>query len=280
MPNEMQKLLNQMAPLNNGSAERHDEFVCSRILSEPELVTACYQNLKSWKDNKPKSPSEKLQKTILEQFEAAYPWLEAAPRIEDVSLGWLIQEYICGESHDYSFGVYQAGQTGQPEQQSSPIKSLSFPKLSNLEKRLQSKINASKNERIYVKVEPSIPILPFNDADELSPAEEAKQLAESPIIDLKLTSSRSEIIVHLRALIAHYFQLPFKLVTPEADLVDEVERHVWARELGVDFEDVSYGRIFSSEDNTGNLVGGISDRGLLMSCFMMMDLVHGVGVLH
>ncbi|WP_153766307.1 hypothetical protein [Endozoicomonas sp. OPT23] len=104
---EMQKLLNDMTPLNNGSAELHDEFVCSRILNELELVAACYQNLKSWTNSKSGSPSEQLQKVILEQFILAYPELESVPIVEGVSLGWLIQEYICGETGDYSFGVYQ-----------------------------------------------------------------------------------------------------------------------------------------------------------------------------
>ena len=48
-----------------------------------------------------------------------YPWLDKAEIIEGVYLDWLIQEYICAESGDYSFGVYQTAEESlsklQPE---------------------------------------------------------------------------------------------------------------------------------------------------------------------
>ena len=69
-----------------------------------------------------------------------------------------------------------------------------------------------------------------------------------------------------------------ELVTPDADLVDEIERHVWAKELEVPFEKVEYGKILCGTDENGKPTGGLSDRGLLMSFFMMMDLRDGIGI--
>ncbi|MRI33804.1 hypothetical protein EOPP23_12490 [Endozoicomonas sp. OPT23] len=142
----------------------------------------------------------------------------------------------------------------------------------------QFKMNTHDDQQMYVRVTPSIPILPFNDKDDLSPEEERRLMAKTPFIDFRQVLSRSEIVAHLQALIAHYFQLPIKLVTPEADLVDEIERHIWARELEVNFEEVEYGKILCGRDDNGELTGGLSDRGLLMGFFMAMDFADGVGV--
>ncbi|WP_461534750.1 hypothetical protein [Spongorhabdus nitratireducens] len=131
---------------------------------------------------------------------------------------------------------------------------------------------------MYIKVEKSVPIQPFNDQDNLKPAEMARLLSESPTIDLRNVTSQAEVVSYLQSLIAHYFQIPAELVTPEADLIDDIERHIWARELDVPFEEVDYGRILCGKDEEGNPTGGLSDRGLLMSVFMVMDLANGVGV--
>ncbi|WP_298444266.1 hypothetical protein [uncultured Ferrimonas sp.] len=104
----LQQLLNCLRSQPLGSAD-NNEFHCDRVLTDAELVTACYQDLIRWRDNKPGSPSQQLQQRLLAQFEQAYPGIEHRPPVEGVDFDWLIQEYICGASGDYSFGVYQAG---------------------------------------------------------------------------------------------------------------------------------------------------------------------------
>ncbi|WP_461534751.1 hypothetical protein [Spongorhabdus nitratireducens] len=135
MYEEMQRLLGYIEPLNDGKPD-YSEFKCRRVLSQRELITACYHDLLRWTDNQPGSPSELLQQKILKQFQTSYSWLTDMPKVDDADLEWLVQEYICAETGDYSFGVFNAGKlqssvqspdtiTISPENASNPALTIS-----------------------------------------------------------------------------------------------------------------------------------------------------------
>lgn len=101
---ELYKLLIYVEGENDGIIQI-SELNCRRILNDRELIIESYHNLKSWTNNRSGSDSENLQMLILGQFEESCPWLKATSSAADVDFGWLIQEYICSETGDYSFGV-------------------------------------------------------------------------------------------------------------------------------------------------------------------------------
>ena len=105
---ELYRLLKHIEKENDGITQL-SELNCQRILNDKELmelIIESYHNLKGWTNNRTDSAAEKLQTRILTQFEQACSWLPLSQPANDVNLGWLIQEYICYESEDYSFGVF------------------------------------------------------------------------------------------------------------------------------------------------------------------------------
>jgi len=92
---------------NNDLSSEIEEFSDYCKLTKCEFVTAIYHDLLGWKRNKPGSKSADYRAHLLFQLLHIYPWLETANLITHVKLGWILQEYICSETGDYSFGVYQ-----------------------------------------------------------------------------------------------------------------------------------------------------------------------------
>ncbi|WP_170962879.1 hypothetical protein, partial [Vibrio sp. F13] len=99
-----------------------------------------------------------------------------------------------------------------------------------------------------------------------------------PTIHLSVTTSHKQITAFLIELFAYYFELPQEKIKPDSDLADDIERMVWARELDVPFEDVTYGRIFCGKDEDGNAVGGMEDKGIMIATMFMLDFSDLVGI--
>lgn len=130
---------------------------------------------------------------------------------------------------------------------------------------------------MYIKVQRSTPILPF-DHDDLTEQQESEFLNSCPVIDLRLVFNQDEVETFLIDLFAYYFQLPKANISADADLLDDIERQVWAKELDVPYDDVTYGRIFCGKDESGQLVGGMSDKGIIMAALFLFDFGDAVGV--
>ncbi|ABM04197.1 hypothetical protein Ping_2466 [Psychromonas ingrahamii 37] len=131
---------------------------------------------------------------------------------------------------------------------------------------------------MFIKLSPSNTVLPLTFEDDLNTQQEAELLAQCPTIDLTQVSSKEQVTQHLIDLFAYYFQLPTELINEQSDIVNDIERYVWARDLGVTFEDVTYGRIFCGNDNEGNLTGGIEDRGIMIATMYMTDFPDLIGI--
>ncbi|MCA0936688.1 ImmA/IrrE family metallo-endopeptidase [Vibrio alginolyticus] len=131
---------------------------------------------------------------------------------------------------------------------------------------------------LYIKISPTVPMLPITLDADLTEEQEQALLATCPTIHLSATTSHQEITEFLIDLFAYYFELPKEKINAQSDLVDDIERQVWARELGVSFEEVAYGRIFCSTDEQGNAVGGMEDRGIMIATMFMMDFSALAGI--
>ncbi len=131
---------------------------------------------------------------------------------------------------------------------------------------------------LYLKISPTVPALPLTLEDDLTEEQERTLLATCPTIHLSATTSHQQITEFLIDLFAYYFELPKEKINAQSDLVDDIERQVWARELGVSFEDVTYGRIFCGKDEEGNAVGGMEDRGIMIATMFMTDFSSLVGI--
>ncbi|MEZ8882547.1 hypothetical protein AB4559_06240 [Vibrio sp. 10N.222.51.C8] len=144
-----------------------------------------------------------------------------------------------------------------------------FEKLDEMNKEMKS---------MYIKISPTAPVLPQTLDDDLSEEQERLLLAKCPTIHLSATTSHGQITAFLIELFAYYFELPQDKIKPDSDLADDIERMVWARELGVSFEDVTYGRIFCGQDEDGNAVGGMEDKGIMIATMFMLDFSDLVGI--
>ncbi|CAM3166304.1 hypothetical protein [Vibrio rarus] len=117
---------------------------------------------------------------------------------------------------------------------------------------------------LYIKIAPTSPLLPLMNVDALTPEQETELLEKCPIIHLSGSTTRQQISHFLVDLFAYYFEVPKEKFNEQSCLVDHIERLAWAKELGVSFEDVTYGRILCSQDDDGNVTGGLEDRGMLL----------------
>lgn len=132
---------------------------------------------------------------------------------------------------------------------------------------------------LYIKISPTSPVLPQTLDADLTQEQERAILATCPTIYLSATTSHQQVTDFLIDLFAYYFELPKEKINAQSDLVDDIERQVWARELGVSFEDVTYGRIFCSKDEEGNVAGGMEDRGIMISMMFMLDFSNLIGII-
>ncbi|WP_447079591.1 hypothetical protein [Vibrio alginolyticus] len=137
---------------------------------------------------------------------------------------------------------------------------------------------AKEAKPIFIKIAPTSPVLPQTLDDDLSEEQEQLLLAKCPTIHLSATTSHEQITAFLIELFAYYFELPQNKIRPDSDLADDIERMVWARELDVPFEDVTYGRIFCGQDEDGNAVGGMEDKGIMIATMFMLDFSDLVGI--
>ena len=133
------------------------------------------------------------------------------------------------------------------------------------------------SEIIYIKVTPTKPVLPLM-PDDFNEQQEKEVLANCPKIDLRTVKNKESITEFLIELFSYYYDIPKNLIHPKSDLVNDIERYLWARELGVSFEDVTYGRVFCGEDDNGNAIGGIEDRGMMIAILYMTDFSKLVGI--
>ena len=130
---------------------------------------------------------------------------------------------------------------------------------------------------MHILVTKSSPVLPFS-ADNLTARDEQKILANSPVIDLRMQPTEQEVFSFIQALFSYYFQISKEIITRQSSLLDDIEKAAWARELEIPVEEVTYGRILCSKDQQGNMVGGLSDKGLLMTSLFMFDLSSALGI--
>ncbi|MDH5918901.1 hypothetical protein [Vibrio splendidus] len=156
-----------------------------------------------------------------------------------------------------------------PEQQATQEELKTLEKLDNMTKEAKP---------IFIKITPTSPVLPQTLNDDLSEGQERLLLAKCPTIHLSVTTSHKQITAFLIELFAYYFELPQNKIRPDSDLADDIERMVWARELGVSFEDVTYGQIFCGQDEDGNAVGGMEDKGIMIATMFMLDFSDLVGI--
>lgn len=156
-----------------------------------------------------------------------------------------------------------------PEQQATQEELNILKKLDNMNKEAKP---------MYIKIIPTSPVLPQTLDDDLSEEQEKRLLEKCPRIHLSSATSHEQITTFLIELFAYYFELPQNKIKPDCDLVDDIERMVWARELGVSFEDVTYGRIFCGRDEEGNVAGGMEDRGIMIAMMFMTDFSDLVGI--
>ena len=131
---------------------------------------------------------------------------------------------------------------------------------------------------MYLKISDSKPVLPLFDDEQLTAQQEATLIAKCPRINLHSIEYKQQINDFLISLFAYYFSLPEASITAEQSIVDDIERRIWAKELGVDAQDLSYGRIFCSTDEHGNTTGGLEDRGLIIAFFYMTELPDLLGL--
>ncbi|MBM7073503.1 hypothetical protein JQC92_15925 [Shewanella sp. 202IG2-18] len=101
---ELYDLLAHVDSENDGLAE-YSDLQADRVLSDEELILHSYIDLMHWVHNEPDSDSKKYQQLLLNQFENAFSWVVNRQPQEQINFGWLIQEYICAVTQDYSFGV-------------------------------------------------------------------------------------------------------------------------------------------------------------------------------
>lgn len=131
---------------------------------------------------------------------------------------------------------------------------------------------------MYLRISPSKPILPLLDDEILTKQEERALLATCPSINLHKIRDQQQVTDYLISLFAYYFSLPSDNISAEQSIVDDIERQVWAKELGVDFEDVTYGKLFCNKDENGQATGGLEDRGMMIAMFYMTDLSDLLGL--
>ncbi|WP_042011565.1 hypothetical protein [Aeromonas fluvialis] len=142
--------------------------------------------------------------------------------------------------------------------------------------KLENMTNEAKP--MYIKIAPTSPVLPQMLDDNLSEEQERQLLSKCPKVHLSAKTSHEHITTFLIELFAYYFELPQEMIKPSSDLADDIERMVWARKLGVSFEEVTYGRIFCSKDENGNIVGGMEDKGIMIVIMFMLDFSDLVGI--
>lgn len=184
--NELDKLLEFITPLNTGTSEAHEEFRANRVLSKEELQTLLYHDLQSWTKVAPNSPSQKLKDTLCHQLRTARPGIEKTQKPIGVDIDWIVQEYICAETEDYSFGVYE-----EPQQ-------------------------------LRVRVKPGSPILPcLDDEAEMSESDKQRRLALCPRFDL--TSESQDIERCLLDFFHYYTGAPEGTFNLTSELIDDVE---------------------------------------------------------
>ncbi|MCL1067229.1 hypothetical protein L2735_10460 [Shewanella olleyana] len=131
---------------------------------------------------------------------------------------------------------------------------------------------------IYIKISPTSPVLPLFSEGVLTKEKELEVLSQCPRIHLSAATSYQQVTLFLIELLSYYFCIPKGNITEQSGLVDDIERLVWAKELSVSFEDVNYGRVFCGKDKEGNPVGGIEDKGMIISMMYMTDFSQLVGI--
>lgn len=131
---------------------------------------------------------------------------------------------------------------------------------------------------VYIKISPSTPALPYFLEDDLTKEQEQALLSTCPQIHLSSTTTYEQVSSFIIELFAYYYQIPLERITLKSDLADDVERLIWAKELEVPFEGVTYARIFCGVDKDGNPTGGIEDKGLIIAMFFLSELSQLVGI--
>lgn len=131
---------------------------------------------------------------------------------------------------------------------------------------------------MFIKISKTTPVLPLFVDDALTEKQETQLLAKCPIIDLNFIEHKEQITHFLILLFAYYFDLSSDNINAEHSLVDDIERQIWAKELGVDVDDVTYGKLFCGKGEDGNAIGGLEDRGMILATFFMLDFADLIGL--
>ncbi len=187
--NELNELLESLKPFNTGTSEAHEEFQANRVLSPEELLCLIYHDLKSWTKVEPNSASEKLRDALYVQLKQVLPGIEKTEKPKDVDIGWIIQEHICAETEDYSFGVYEE------------------PAL------------------LRVLVQPGQPILPCLE-DEAVDCQTEPELLLSKCPAFDLTDSNNNVEQCLLTFFDYYASAPKGTFHLGSKLIDDVEHYI------------------------------------------------------
>lgn len=131
---------------------------------------------------------------------------------------------------------------------------------------------------MYIRIMPTTPVLPLTPNEYPDDQHESEVLAQCPRIDLRTVNHQEEITEFLIRLFAYYFDIPASFIHPQSRIVDDIERYVWAKELGVDIENVTYGHIFCDKDSDGRVIGGIEDRGMMIAMMYLTDFSDLIGI--
>ncbi|MBM7073502.1 hypothetical protein JQC92_15920 [Shewanella sp. 202IG2-18] len=130
-----------------------------------------------------------------------------------------------------------------------------------------------------MNIKESTPIFPFvEDLDELSVNAQLELIKQCPSINLKQPQTRKSVLEFVRALFVYYFQIPAMDFELSSDLLEDVEKQVWAKELEVPEDEVTHGRLFTHVDSEGNHTGGVSDKGMLLMSLFMFDIADVTGI--
>lgn len=131
---------------------------------------------------------------------------------------------------------------------------------------------------MYIRIIPTTPVLPLTPNEYPDNQQESGVLSQCPRIDLRTVNNQDEITEFLIRLFAYYFDIPASFIHPQSRIVDDIERFVWAKELGVDIENVTYGRIFCDKDSDGKAIGGMEDRGMMIAMMYLSDFSDLIGI--
>lgn len=132
---------------------------------------------------------------------------------------------------------------------------------------------------VYIEIKNPVQEIPFFYDEENLDANKIKEiLLACPTIDITKPLNRNTICDYLKDMITYYFDFDYEYICESAHLVNDIEDRIRMKYFNSNSDDIKYGRIFCRTSEAGKLVGGISDKGLIMYYFLGYVLSDAVGV--